>query len=117
MVIDDDTDALAVNTPDFFVLVHITVKPKHIEEHVDGKDWATTHVEQVGLHHLLLKFVALEEARLDIDEIQSFFELPLLGKNLKVESDKLEVNLEIWLLHQFQQEQIGDVKNFRFEAQ
>lgn len=82
MVIDDDANSLAVDTPNFLVLMHVTIQPEHVEEHVDGQDCLATHVEEGGLHRLLLQLVALEEPRLDIDEITRFFKLALLSQDL-----------------------------------
>lgn len=61
MVVDDDTDALAVYGPDLLVLVDVAIETEHIEQDIDGQHGTAAHMKQIRLHHLFLELVSFEE--------------------------------------------------------
>ena len=116
MIVKDDSNALSINGPDLFIRVDVTVKSEHVEQHIDGQDWVSTCMEKASLHLLFLDFVALEEAGFHVDKVQRFLVLALLSEHFKIETDEFAIYIEVWLLHQFQQEQIRDIEDLSLKA-
>ena len=97
--------------------MNVTIQSEHVEKHVNGKDWVTTSMEKACLLFLLLNLVTLEKRRFHVDEIESLLVLSLLCQHFQVQIDKVLINVEVGLLHQFEEEQVSDIEDLGFEAQ
>jgi len=97
--------------------MHVTVETKHVEEHVDRQHRVSTQMEQAGFQFLLLDLVAFKERGFHIDEVECLFVLALLGEHFQVQANEFAINLEVGLLHQLEQEQIGNVEDFGLELE
>lgn len=106
-----------VDGPDLLVLMYVTVKSEHVEKHVNGKDWVTTSMEKACLLFLLLNLVTLEKRRFHVDEIESLLVLSLLCQHFQVQIDKVLINVEVGLFHQFQKKQVCNIEYLSLEAQ
>ena len=72
---------------------------------------------EVNLRHLFLQLAVFKELLLQPHEVECFFVLTLLGKHLDIKSNKVVVDLEARLLHELEEQQVGDVQDFCFELQ
>ena len=73
-------------------------------------------MEETGFLLLLLNLV-VEVPLVHIYEVNGFLELCLSDEHFQIEVDKLLVGIEIGLFHQFQEEEVGDVKDFGLELE
>ena len=96
--------------------MYVTVKSEHVEKHVNGKDWVTTSMEKARLLFLLLNLVTLEKRRFHVDKIESLLVLSLLCQHFQVQIDKVLINVEVGLLHQFQKKQVCNIEYLGLEA-
>ena len=90
---------------------------ENIEELVDGHDWVPAGVVEASLELLPFELVGIEESRSDLDEVEGLFVLALLREHLEVQTHELLVDLKVGLLHELEQEQVGDVQDLRLEPQ
>ena len=74
-------------------------------------------MEKARLLFLLLNLVTLEERRFHVDEIESLLVLSLLCQHFQVQIDKVLINVEVGLLHQFQKKQVCNIEYLGLEAQ
>ena len=74
-------------------------------------------MEKACLLFLLLNLVTLEKRRFHVDEIESLLVLSLLCQHFQVQIDKVLINVEVGLFHQFQKKQVGDIEYLGLEAQ
>jgi hypothetical protein len=74
-------------------------------------------MEETGLLLLSLNLVSFKHGLLHVDKVESFLVLALLGQHLQVKFDELLIHGKLWLLHQLEQEQVGNVENLSLEPQ
>ena len=117
MVIDYDSDALPVDVPDVLVGIDVVIGSQNREQGVDIQHRQIALVVHVGLHDLLSDLIIFEKGLFLANEIKGLLVLALLRQYFQVQSDELLVDFKFWLLHELEEEKVGDVEDFGLERQ
>ena len=117
MVIDYDSDALSVDVPDVLVGIDVVIGSQNREQGVDIQHRQIALVVHVGLHDLLSDLIIFKKRLFLTNEIKGLLVLALLRQYFQVQSDELLVDFKFWLLHELEEEKVGDVEDLSLERQ